>query len=164
VEKARDALEKFYHDNGYPAVLVNIPEQTVKDGVVKTADHREPHRQSENFRQQIFYIGKNDERPRFFQSRRNTLSAEVQEEIGRINRNQDFRVEPVMTPGAEPGTIDVELKVEDKFPLHGSLELEQQMQSRHGTIAAQRNDSLRQPVAKGTFPYASIPDGAQKLE
>ena len=35
VEKARDALEKFYHDAGYPAVFVNIPEQTIKGGVVK---------------------------------------------------------------------------------------------------------------------------------
>src|SRR5208283_4526763 len=35
VEKARDALEKFYHDAGYPAVLVNIPEQTIKGGIVK---------------------------------------------------------------------------------------------------------------------------------
>src|SRR3974377_1173161 len=27
VEKARDVLEKMYHTVGYPAVLVNIPEQ-----------------------------------------------------------------------------------------------------------------------------------------
>ena len=32
VEKARDALEKVYHDAGYPAVLVNIPEQQVQAG------------------------------------------------------------------------------------------------------------------------------------
>ena len=35
VEKARDAVEKLYHDAGYPAVLVNIPEQTIKNGIVK---------------------------------------------------------------------------------------------------------------------------------
>src|SRR5208337_3488849 len=35
VEKARSALEKVYHDKGYPAVLVNIPEQTVEGGKVR---------------------------------------------------------------------------------------------------------------------------------
>ncbi len=35
VEAARDSLERFYHELGYPTVLVNIPEQTVSDGIVK---------------------------------------------------------------------------------------------------------------------------------
>ncbi|NWF56531.1 MAG: hypothetical protein HXY45_17225, partial [Syntrophaceae bacterium] len=35
VEKARNALEKYYHDKGYPAVLVNIPEQTVQEGTIR---------------------------------------------------------------------------------------------------------------------------------
>ena len=34
VEKARAALEKVYHDAGYPAVLVNIPEQTTEKGLI----------------------------------------------------------------------------------------------------------------------------------
>ena len=35
VEAARDSLERFYHELGYPTVLVNIPEQTVSDGIVR---------------------------------------------------------------------------------------------------------------------------------
>ena len=35
VEKGRDILEKFYHDEGYPSVLVNIPEQKVEDGMIR---------------------------------------------------------------------------------------------------------------------------------
>lgn len=34
VEKARAALEKVYHDAGYAAALVDIPEQDVNEGVV----------------------------------------------------------------------------------------------------------------------------------
>ena len=35
VEKARGVLEKVYHDAGYPAVLVNIPEQTTEKGLIR---------------------------------------------------------------------------------------------------------------------------------
>src|SRR5208337_2060682 len=47
----------------------------------------------------------------------------LQKEIGRLNESQDIKVEPVMSPGREVGTIDVAIKVEDRLPLHGSVEL-----------------------------------------
>jgi hemolysin activation/secretion protein len=48
---------------------------------------------------------------------------DVQREMNRINRTADLKVIPAMSPGKEPGTVNVELKAEDKLPLHGSLEL-----------------------------------------
>src|SRR5262245_52201464 len=33
VEKARSALESYYHDRGYGTVFVDVPEQDVSDGV-----------------------------------------------------------------------------------------------------------------------------------
>ena len=35
VDKARQALEKAYHDAGYLTVFVDIPEQEVKEGIVR---------------------------------------------------------------------------------------------------------------------------------
>src|SRR5208283_5183151 len=35
VEAARGALEKAYHDRGFGTVFVDIPEQSVDDGVVR---------------------------------------------------------------------------------------------------------------------------------
>ena len=40
-----------------------------------------------------------------------------------LNQLPDRRVIPKVHPGAEPGTVDVDLVVKDKLPLHGSLEL-----------------------------------------
>jgi hemolysin activation/secretion protein len=123
VEKARSALENLYHSAGYPAVTVNIPEQTLKDGVVKL-------QVIENRIGRVKITGN-----RYF-TREKVMKdlpslapgeilylPKVQEEIGRLNRNQDIKVEPAISLGAELGTIDVELKVQDQLPVHGYLEL-----------------------------------------
>jgi hemolysin activation/secretion protein len=47
----------------------------------------------------------------------------VKAEIVALNRQPDRTVKPQLRPGAEPGTYDVDLEVEDESPLHGSLEL-----------------------------------------
>ena len=48
---------------------------------------------------------------------------EVQKEISKANENADVKVTPSLSPGTEAGTVDVDLKVEDKLPLHASLEV-----------------------------------------
>ena len=47
----------------------------------------------------------------------------VSKDIVGLNRLADRRVTPVLRQGVEPGTVDIDLNVEDKPPLHGSLEL-----------------------------------------
>jgi len=47
----------------------------------------------------------------------------VQKQMADANRAADLRVTPVLRPAATPGKVDVDLKVEDKLPLHGSLDL-----------------------------------------
>lgn len=47
----------------------------------------------------------------------------LQQDVTRLNRTADRRVTPVLKAGKEFGTVDVELKVDDKLPLHASLEL-----------------------------------------
>jgi hemolysin activation/secretion protein len=46
-----------------------------------------------------------------------------QPELDRANQNQDRQIYPVISPGLEPGTSDLTLKVKDQLPLHGHLEL-----------------------------------------
>ena len=43
-------------------------------------------------------------------------------ELGTLNGNPDLKVAPVLKPGTEPGTVDLELKVKDRLPVHGKLE------------------------------------------
>ena len=47
----------------------------------------------------------------------------VQKEMADSNRSPGLRVTPVLRQGMTPGKVAVDLKVEDKLPLHGSLEL-----------------------------------------
>jgi hemolysin activation/secretion protein len=50
---------------------------------------------------------------------------DVEKEIGKLNRNPDLKVTPTaMAPGKDLGTIEVDLKAEDKRPFHGSLEVD----------------------------------------
>ena len=123
VEKARDTLEKFHHEAGYPTVVVNIPEQNVEDGVI--------HLQVVESRIGATRLTGN----RYFSSEQimgqlPSLAPgailyvpDVQREVGRVNRIADFKVTPAIDPGKEAGTVDVALKAEDHLPLHGSLEL-----------------------------------------
>ncbi len=48
---------------------------------------------------------------------------DVQKDLERLNRGQDLKASPVLSPGKELGLTDVDVKVEDKLPLHGNLEL-----------------------------------------
>lgn len=47
----------------------------------------------------------------------------MQEELGRIARMADTSVTPLLRPGRDPGTMEVELKVQDDLPLHAWTQL-----------------------------------------
>jgi len=140
VEEARAALEKLYHEAGYPAVLVNLPEQTTENGVIRL--------EVTESRIERVKVGGNR-----FVTREKLLRdlssfrqggmlylPSVQKDLERVNRDPDVKVAPVLMPGKEPGTIDVELKVKDRLPLHGSLELNNL--SSHDTTRLRLNGSL----------------------
>src|SRR6202000_2137834 len=48
---------------------------------------------------------------------------DVTKDIVSLNRWPDRRVTPALRAGVTPGTVDVDLNVEDTLPLHGSIEL-----------------------------------------
>ncbi|ABQ26788.1 ShlB/FhaC/HecB family hemolysin secretion/activation protein [Geotalea uraniireducens] len=123
VEKARDVLEKFYHDEGYPTVLVNIPEQSVDGGVIRLQVIESKIGKVAVNGNRYFSTEMILKRIPSFQSGGIIFVPRVQQEIGKINRIPDLKVMPNMTPSREIGVVDVELKVEDHRPLHGSLEL-----------------------------------------
>ncbi|MCM2356595.1 MAG: BamA/TamA family outer membrane protein [Geobacteraceae bacterium] len=141
VEQARERLEKFHHDRGYPTVIVNIPEQSVEGGFVylqvieqrigaeKVAGLR--HFPEETVRQ-LFPSLAEGQIPHV---------PTITEEFARANRNPDLRITPGLAPSKEAGTVEVELKVEDRFPLHGSLELNNR--ASHDTTELRLNAALR---------------------
>ncbi len=141
VEQARDALEKLYHEAGYPTVMVNIPEQTLTDNIIKLQVIESRIGNVKITGNRYFTMEKVMAKLPSFTPGGMLYLPKVQEEIGRLNRSQDIKVEPVISPGKEVGTIDVELKVEDRLPLHGYVELNNR--SSHDTTELRLNSMIR---------------------
>lgn len=123
VEKAREALEKAYHGAGYLTVLVTIPQQRVDDGVVRLQVTEAPVDRLRVTESRFFS-------PEDIKAAAPELAEgkvpnfqDMQTELTALNRNPDRRITPVLRPGKTPGTVEVDLKVQDRLPLHGSVEL-----------------------------------------
>jgi len=122
VEEARAALEKVFQDKGYQTVSVQIPQQTGKRGIVFLQVIEEK-------------VGRlNVEGSRFFsldaiKKKVPSLAPgtvpnfnQVASEIMSLNQWSDRQITPTLSPGFEPGTVDVDLNVKDTLPWHGSAE------------------------------------------
>ncbi len=123
VDQARAALEKAYHKAGYNTVYVDIPEQSVSDGVVvlKVTEGRVEKVRVNGSR--YYSQGRILAQIPEFAPGRVPYFPAVQQELAAVNRAPGRQVLPVLKPGATPGTLDVNLDVNDQSPLHGSLEL-----------------------------------------
>ncbi|HEY4340738.1 MAG TPA: ShlB/FhaC/HecB family hemolysin secretion/activation protein [Steroidobacteraceae bacterium] len=124
VQAARAALEKAFHDAGYGTVFVDIPEQDVGEGIVRL-------RATEGRLDRVRVSG-----ARYF-SKRQILAAmptatagevprlpALQSEVAGVNAaSADRAVTPILKAGRTPGTVDLELRVNDTLPLHGGVTL-----------------------------------------
>jgi len=50
-------------------------------------------------------------------------SSALQREVDLANQNRDRTIYPVINPGPEPGTSALELRVKDRLPLHGKVDV-----------------------------------------
>lgn len=123
VERARETIENLYHDLGYPTVMVSIPEQTVEGGIVKLEAIEGKIRRVTVNGNRFYTMEKIRKELPSFVTGEIPYVPKLQEEISKINSHADLKVTPRMTPGDEVGTVDVELNVKDRLPLHASLEL-----------------------------------------
>lgn len=167
VEKAREALEGLYHELGYPTVLVNIPEQGVESGEVRLEVIESRIRRVRVTGSRYFSPRKVLEELPSFQPDSILFLPNVQAELSGLNRNPDLSVTPVMAPGRRLGTIDVELKVDDRLPLHGSLEFNNR--STHTTsdqrlIASLRYDNLWLKGHSVSLQYQISPEQPDEVQ
>jgi len=123
VEKARAAMEKAYHDKGFQTVGVSIPQQDAQRGfiVLKVAENRVGRLRVKGSR--YFDLAKIKGRAHSLQEGTLPNFQEVTKDIVALNQWPDRRVTPALRAGVTPGTVDVDLNVEDTYPLHGSFEL-----------------------------------------
>lgn len=122
VEKARSALEQSFHDAGYLTVFVSIPEQEVNGGVVKLDVLEGKVERLSVVGSRYYSLGKIKQNVTEFKEGHVPHFPTVQKQIASVNINQDRVVAPVLRPGKSPGMVEVDLKVDDKFPLHASME------------------------------------------
>ena len=124
VENARAALQKVYEEKGLKTVFVEVPQQNVVAGRVRLAV-------AEARVGTVTVAGAkhtSDDRvtsalPSIAPGAVPNLDMFSNELIALNTRSADRQVSPELKAGAEPGTVDVVLAVEDKLPIHGSLEI-----------------------------------------
>ncbi len=119
-------LQLLYRDLGFATVSVTLPQQKLTNGIVRV-------KVVEGKLAEIKVTGNH------WFSTANVLrtlpSLETnilvntkwfQPELDRANQSQDRQIYPVVSPGLDPGTSDLTLKVKDRFPLHGHMEINDQ--------------------------------------
>lgn len=131
VELARAALEKVYRDKGYATVAVEIPEQDIdRRGVIRL-------RVTELTVGRLRVTGSRYFSPDDIKARAPSLAEgsipnyqQVEAELAAINKSADRSVTPTLRAGDTPGTVDVDLEVEDRLPLAATLELNDRTSAR----------------------------------
>ncbi|PMS21638.1 hypothetical protein C0Z18_07215 [Trinickia dabaoshanensis] len=123
VNAARDALQKVYQDKGYQSVVVELPPQEVKNGVivlqVVEAKVGRVHVEGAKYDSPLRI---RDAVPALAEGKVPDFGA-AQQQLADLNRTADRQVIPVLEPGAMPQTVDVDLKVDDHSPIHGTIDL-----------------------------------------
>lgn len=122
IEAAREALEKAYQDAGFLSVVVSLPDQRVDTGEVRLEV-------TEARVEQVRVTGAKHHLPSRIREGVPSLAAgqlpyfpAVQDELAEL-QTPARQITPVIGASDQPNRIDVELKVEDKRPAQGSVEL-----------------------------------------
>ncbi|HLY06409.1 MAG TPA: POTRA domain-containing protein [Rhizomicrobium sp.] len=160
VEAARTALEHAYQERGYQSVVVEIPPQTVTNGIVKLHVVEAPIGR-------VRVVGSHYYLPSVIKRQLPALAPgqvpnlqEAQTELTDINRLPDRRVTPTLKPGQTPGTIDVDLHVTDNLPLHASAEVNNDHSPNTDplrTLATVHYDDLWQEGQSASFTWLRAP-------
>ena len=164
VERARAALEKTYSDKGFQSVSVAIPPQTVREGVVtlKVTEGKVGRLRVRGSR----YFSLSDikrQAPSVAEGQVPNFDHIVRDVVA-LNQLPNRRVTPALRAGAVPGTVDVDLNVQDTLPLHGSLEVNNRYSSdtTHARLAGSFHyDNLWQLGHSLTFSFQVAPKRVQ---
>ncbi|HTI72871.1 MAG TPA: POTRA domain-containing protein [Candidatus Limnocylindria bacterium] len=126
IDQVLQAVKDFqleYRDLGYATVGVTLPRQKITNETVRV-------QVTEGRLADIVVLGNthfssNNVRRALPSLNTNVLlnSKWFQAELDQANLNQDRQIYPVISPGPDPGTSALQLKVKDRLPLHGHLEL-----------------------------------------
>lgn len=140
IEQARQGLEKAYRSKGYQTVYVELPQQTGARGVIFFNVVEAPVGRLRVKGSRYFLPSKIKEQAPSMAEGTVPNFNEVTKDIQALNRWRDRKITPELRAGVVPGTVDIDLNVEDKLPLHGSLELNNQHNA--NTVPLRLNGSI----------------------
>jgi len=126
VQTAVEQLQQAYYERGYETVKVGVPRQTLTNATVKLQVY-EGRLANIDVVGNHYFSSNNVMRSLPSLHTNTVLNVPIfNAELGRANLNQDRQVYPLIGPGLTPGTSDLTLKVNDRPPLHGKVELNNQ--------------------------------------
>jgi hemolysin activation/secretion protein len=147
IEAARDALLAAYQAKGYQSVYVDLPEQQVVGGLVFL-------QVNETRVGRVRVVGSEYNSPVAVREQVPAMREgavpdfnQAQRELSALNRTSNRQVMPLVRQGALPGTMDVDLKVEDSSPWHASVGVNNDKSANTKDLrltASVRNDNLWQ--------------------
>jgi hypothetical protein len=123
VREGLGKLQLLYRDLGFATISVTLPRQKLTNGTVrvkvvegklaKIKVEGNRHFSTNNILRALPSLDTNI-----------LLNTKwFQPELDLANANPDRQIYPVISPGLEPGTSDLTLKVKDRLPLHGRIEV-----------------------------------------
>lgn len=123
LEEARAALEKAFRDKGYQTVAVELPTQNGTRGIIhmNVVENRVGRLTVKGAR---YFLPSEIKRaaPSLAEGTVPDFN-KVTKDLVALNAWPERQVTPSIRPGVLPGTVDVELEVKDKSPVHGGLSL-----------------------------------------
>ncbi|MDC7787019.1 ShlB/FhaC/HecB family hemolysin secretion/activation protein [Rhodoplanes sp. TEM] len=167
VEKARAALEKAYHDRGLQTVGVAILTEEPAGGVVVLKVTEQKVGQLRVNGSRFFDIDRIKRTAPSVQEGKLPNFNDISRDIVRLNQWPDRRVTPALRAGVSPGTVDIDLNVEDKLPLHATVEVNNRQSPNTRplrTTATVRYDNLWQLGHSASFTYQVAPQAPDQVE
>lgn len=131
VQKVLGELQLAYRERGYASAKVSLPQQQLTNATIRVqvlegvlVDVRvtgNRHFSSNNVLRALPSV-----HDALIWKDQVVNSTVLQREVDLANQNRDRTIYPVLTPGPEPGTSALELRVKDRLPLHGKVDVNNQ--------------------------------------
>ncbi len=160
IEQARDALQQAYQEAGYQSVYVDLPEQQVEQGIVilQVTEARVGRLRVQGA-QYHSPLAIRDAVPTLREGTVPDFEL-AQSQLADLNRGSR-QVMPLVREGSQPGTLDVDLRVEDKMPWNGSVALNNDYSadtSKLRAITSLGHDNLWQKGHSASLTYFTAPE------
>ncbi|HAJ44230.1 MAG TPA: hypothetical protein DCM00_16550 [Alcanivorax sp.] len=167
IREAQRALQAVYQDSGYQSVYVELPEQKVSGGVVylEVVEVKVGR---------VRVVGAEYQSPLEIRNQVPALTSGtvpnfdlVQEELTEVNRTGKRQVMPLVKEGRIPGTMDVDLAVEDERPWSASLTLNNDYSAdteKLRTVATLSHANLWQKGHSASLTFFTAPQDTDNAE